>query len=235
MSEVSWPDTTASRSVRAIDLHVQPGEVVALLGSNGAGKTTTLLAISGLVRPMSGEVEILGHSTCSMRPHQIARIGCAHVPEDRCLFQQLTVRERPSRCSCRGRRLRSTSRSETSRASDRCCAAAPVCCPVGSSRCSHGAGALERAPPPDGGRAQPRAGPDHRRGVWPALRRYADDRAARRAPRGAARPSRPGSRRTARTCSPTASWRSPVTPAELAADQNLLETSYLGDARLQHE
>jgi len=79
--------------VRDLDLDVAEGEIVALLGANGAGKTTSLLVISGLLRPMRGDVTLLGWSLLGMRPDRIARSGLAHVPEDRSLFPGLTVRE----------------------------------------------------------------------------------------------------------------------------------------------
>ncbi len=79
--------------VRNLDLTVDAGEVVALLGPNGAGKTTTLLTTSGLNPLLSGDIRVLGQSVKGRRPHLIAREGLAHVPEDRSLFFQLTVRE----------------------------------------------------------------------------------------------------------------------------------------------
>ncbi len=80
--------------VRDLSLRVDPGEVVALLGPNGAGKTTTLLTASALLAPLGGEVAVLGEPiTRRTRPHRLARRGVAHVPEDRSLFTQLTVRE----------------------------------------------------------------------------------------------------------------------------------------------
>ena len=79
--------------VRSLDLHVDAGEVVALAGANGAGKTTTLLAVSGLSERLGGDVVVLGRSTKGMRPSAIARLGVAHVPEDRGLFATLTVAE----------------------------------------------------------------------------------------------------------------------------------------------
>ena len=79
--------------VRDLNLHVDEGEVVALLGPNGAGKTTTLLTVSALVPIISGDIRVLGQSVKGRRPHLIAREGLAHVPEDRSLFFQLTVRE----------------------------------------------------------------------------------------------------------------------------------------------
>jgi len=79
--------------VRGLDLHVNSGEVVALLGPNGAGKTTTLLTISGILKPVSGNINVLGSSTIGERPEKIARRGLAHVAEDRSLFFDLTVQE----------------------------------------------------------------------------------------------------------------------------------------------
>jgi branched-chain amino acid transport system ATP-binding protein len=79
--------------VRDLDLHVGPGEVVALLGPNGAGKTTTLLTISGLISPIEGEVEVAGTDVGSIKPFEVARLGLAHVAEDRSLFFDLTVDE----------------------------------------------------------------------------------------------------------------------------------------------
>jgi branched-chain amino acid transport system ATP-binding protein len=79
--------------VRDLSLNVEPGEVVALLGPNGAGKTTSLLTVSGLLPMIAGDVRVLGRSVRKMAPHKIARLGLAHVPEDRSLFFQLTVAE----------------------------------------------------------------------------------------------------------------------------------------------
>jgi branched-chain amino acid transport system ATP-binding protein len=79
--------------VRGLDLSVGEGEVVALLGPNGAGKTTTLLTVSGVLPIIAGDVHVLGRSIRGRRPHAIARLGVAHVPEGRSLFSQLTVRE----------------------------------------------------------------------------------------------------------------------------------------------
>jgi branched-chain amino acid transport system ATP-binding protein len=90
--------------IREIDLTVGEGEVVALLGANGAGKTTTLRTISGIVKPMSGRVEFgsvdLEGSSISRR----ARMGIAHVPENRGVFFGLTVAEH-FRLGSRGERL----------------------------------------------------------------------------------------------------------------------------------
>ena len=79
--------------VRDLNLRVDEGEVVALLGPNGAGKTTTLLTASALNPILLGDIKVFGTSIKGRRPHLVARDGLAHVPEDRSLFFQLTVRE----------------------------------------------------------------------------------------------------------------------------------------------
>lgn len=76
-----------------VDLHVQRGEVVALIGRNGAGKSTTLKSIIGLVDRVSGSIRFEGHEIAGTEPHVIARSGLGYVPEDRRLFGELTVRE----------------------------------------------------------------------------------------------------------------------------------------------
>jgi len=79
--------------LRNLSLTVGPGEVVALLGSNGAGKTTTLRVISGLLRPMAGEVVFDGRRAGAASAHGLAKGGLAHVPEGRGIFYGLTVAE----------------------------------------------------------------------------------------------------------------------------------------------
>lgn len=79
--------------VRDVDLHVDAGEVVGLLGPNGAGKTTTLLSISGLVPALDGSIDVLGEPVETKHPFRNARRSLAHVPENRSLFFDLTVRE----------------------------------------------------------------------------------------------------------------------------------------------
>jgi branched-chain amino acid transport system ATP-binding protein len=77
--------------VHGVELTVSPGEVVALLGANGAGKTTTLLAISGLIKPLGGSVRFEDVDVTGLPANRIARLGLAHVPEDRSLFFGLTT------------------------------------------------------------------------------------------------------------------------------------------------
>jgi ABC-type branched-subunit amino acid transport system ATPase component len=79
--------------VRGLDLEVGEGEVVALLGANGAGKTTTLRAISGLVHPMEGHIELDGRDLAGVSISGRAKLGIAHVPESRGVFFGLTVAE----------------------------------------------------------------------------------------------------------------------------------------------
>jgi branched-chain amino acid transport system ATP-binding protein len=79
--------------VRDLNLTVNAGEVVALLGSNGSGKTTALLTIAGVLPIISGDVRVLGESVRKQRVHQIVRRGLALVPADRGLFFQLSVAE----------------------------------------------------------------------------------------------------------------------------------------------
>jgi branched-chain amino acid transport system ATP-binding protein len=81
------------RAVKGIDLHVDAGELVCLIGANGAGKTTTLRAITGLARPSAGRVLLDGRDIAGARVHQIARLGLALVPEGRGVFPQLSIEE----------------------------------------------------------------------------------------------------------------------------------------------
>jgi len=80
-------------ALNGINLNVEDGEVVALIGSNGAGKTTTLRAISGLKVPSRGEIRFRGTTINGASPHQIVRMGVAHVPEGRRVFPAMTVEE----------------------------------------------------------------------------------------------------------------------------------------------
>ncbi len=80
------------RAVKGIDLHVEEGELVCLIGANGAGKTTTLRAISGLAHA-GGRILYRGEDIAGRRPHEIARLGISLVPEGRGVFPQLTIEE----------------------------------------------------------------------------------------------------------------------------------------------
>ena len=81
------------RAVKGIDLDVEAGELVCLIGANGAGKTTTLKAITGLVRAAGGSIGYDGADVAHLKPHEIARRHLALVPEGRGIFAQLTIDE----------------------------------------------------------------------------------------------------------------------------------------------
>jgi len=80
-------------ALKEVSLKVEKGEIVSLIGANGAGKTTTLRVISGMIRPLKGEVTFEGKSIVGLEPYQTASIGIIHVPEGRGLFPEMTVRE----------------------------------------------------------------------------------------------------------------------------------------------
>jgi len=80
-------------ALRGVSLHVDEGEIVALLGSNGAGKTTTLRTITGLHRPRSGTVSFGGADITRAPPYAIVAKGLSLVPEGRRIFAALTVEE----------------------------------------------------------------------------------------------------------------------------------------------
>ncbi|MEV7038500.1 ATP-binding cassette domain-containing protein [Amycolatopsis sp. NPDC051061] len=79
--------------VRAFDLEVAPGEVIALLGPNGAGKTTLLLTLAGLLPGLGGTMALECREVRPGRARAVARSGLVLVPDDRALFTQLTVRD----------------------------------------------------------------------------------------------------------------------------------------------
>ncbi|MGN6332194.1 MAG: ABC transporter ATP-binding protein [Motilibacteraceae bacterium] len=79
--------------LHGIDLEVDEGEIVALIGANGAGKTTTLRAVSGLIGVSGGRITFDGQRIDGARPDRIVRRGLVHVPQDRGLFGRLTVLE----------------------------------------------------------------------------------------------------------------------------------------------
>ncbi len=82
-----------SHVLHGVDLTVQEGEVVTLLGRNGAGKTTTMKSIMGLVPRREGSIAFKGAETVAMRPDLIARAGIAFCPEERGIFASLDVTE----------------------------------------------------------------------------------------------------------------------------------------------
>ncbi len=80
-------------ALKGIDLEVEKGEIVALLGANGAGKTTTLSSISGLVPPKRGEIVFDGQNLKGRSPESIVGMGLVQAPEGRHIFPELTVLE----------------------------------------------------------------------------------------------------------------------------------------------
>jgi len=83
----------AIQALRGVGFEVHAGAIVALIGSNGAGKSTLLRAISGLVHPSAGRIELEGMDVTGGRPDAIVRLGCSHVPEGRRIFANLSVLE----------------------------------------------------------------------------------------------------------------------------------------------
>jgi branched-chain amino acid transport system ATP-binding protein len=97
----AWYGT--SHVLHGVDLRVGRGETVGLLGRNGMGKSTLIRTLLGHVRERAGRVSVAGRDVSKARPHEVARLGVAYVPEGRGIFPNLTVREnlvmaaRPSR------------------------------------------------------------------------------------------------------------------------------------------
>ena len=80
-------------AVKGVSFEISERAIVSLIGANGAGKTTCLRALTGLVKPSGGEVRFENTSLVGLAPHQIVRLGIAHVPEGRRLFPKMTVLE----------------------------------------------------------------------------------------------------------------------------------------------
>ena len=82
-----------SHVLHGVDVLVQPGEVVTLLGRNGAGRTTTLRAIMGLTGRREGSIRVNGHETIALPTHRIAHHGIGYCPEERGIFASLSTEE----------------------------------------------------------------------------------------------------------------------------------------------
>ncbi|UHQ96283.1 ABC transporter ATP-binding protein [Natrinema halophilum] len=80
-----------SHVLQDLSLSVNEGEIVAILGRNGAGKTTTLKSVMGLTPPRTGEIHFNGKEITGLQPHEMAQMGIGFVPEDRDVFQDLSV------------------------------------------------------------------------------------------------------------------------------------------------
>ncbi|MBK1782391.1 ABC transporter ATP-binding protein [Advenella sp. WQ 585] len=74
-------------------IEVKKGELVGLVGGNGSGKSTILRAVSGMIKPMRGQILFKGESISGLEPHQMAERGLAHVPMGRQLFPNLSVKD----------------------------------------------------------------------------------------------------------------------------------------------
>ena len=74
-----------------VDVTIEPGQIVTLIGANGAGKTTLLKTISGLIRPTAGTIQFDGKSIARRPPHKIVRLGLSQVPEGRAILKRMSV------------------------------------------------------------------------------------------------------------------------------------------------
>ena len=81
------------KAIDEVNVEVQPGEILSIVGANGAGKTTLLKTIAGLLRPAKGRIEYQGENITKQRPDRIVRLGIGLVPEGRRVFPDLTVKE----------------------------------------------------------------------------------------------------------------------------------------------
>lgn len=93
----------SSHVLRGIDLQITRGETVALLGRNGMGKSTLIRTLLGHVSKHEGRIHLFGHDASRARPHDVARLGVAYVPEGRGVFPNLSVRENLVMAARRGR------------------------------------------------------------------------------------------------------------------------------------
>ncbi len=83
----------SSHVLHGVDIRVARGETLGLLGRNGMGKSTLIRTLLGHVAQRDGRIQLLGHDVSRAKPHQVARLGVAYVPEGRGVFPNLSVRE----------------------------------------------------------------------------------------------------------------------------------------------
>jgi branched-chain amino acid transport system ATP-binding protein len=93
----------ASHVLRGVDVTIHRGQTVGLLGRNGMGKTTLIRTLLGHVTEREGSIHLFGQDMSGARPHQVARMGVAYVPEGRGVFPNLSVRENLVMAARRGR------------------------------------------------------------------------------------------------------------------------------------
>jgi branched-chain amino acid transport system ATP-binding protein len=87
----AWYDS--SHVLHGVSLDIRKGETVGLLGRNGMGKSTLIRSLLGHVHQRDGHIHLFGHDISKARPHEVARMGVAYVPEGRGVFGNLSVRE----------------------------------------------------------------------------------------------------------------------------------------------
>ncbi|WP_020395698.1 ABC transporter ATP-binding protein [Thiolinea disciformis] len=83
----------SSHILHGIDLQISRGETIGLLGRNGMGKSTLIRTVLGHVKQRDGQIRLFGQDKSKAKPHEIARLGVAYVPEGRGVFPNLTVHE----------------------------------------------------------------------------------------------------------------------------------------------
>lgn len=83
----------AIQALENVSITVNPGEIVAIIGSNGAGKSTLLRTISGMIRPRSGAITFKDRDLVTVPPHEIVKLGISHSPEGRRIFTNMSVHE----------------------------------------------------------------------------------------------------------------------------------------------
>jgi len=81
------------KALHGVSLHVEPGEIVTLIGANGAGKSTTLLTLSGLLKPKAGRITFEGQDITNLPPHKRVAMGIVQAPEGRRVFANMSVHE----------------------------------------------------------------------------------------------------------------------------------------------
>jgi len=101
----AWYDS--SHVLHGVSLDIRKGETVGLLGRNGMGKSTLIRSLLGHVHQRDGHIHLFGHDISKARPHEVARMGVAYVPEGRGVFGNLSVRENLVMAARRGRDDRS--------------------------------------------------------------------------------------------------------------------------------
>ncbi len=131
----------AIEAVKSLDLHIDEGERVTLIGANGAGKSSSLKALTGLLPAAKGEIRFAGQSILGQAPEKLLRQGIAMVPEGRGIFARMSVLETSrqvpfcaattSKCSAKCANC-----SNTSRAWRNACTNPPACSPAASNKCS---------------------------------------------------------------------------------------------------